>query len=66
MPNEACLKTSFVYGPCAAERSHASGDPAHVIGMKIYCAEHCQYCHPDFVAPMESRPVTGEQMEMFT
>ncbi len=44
-----CWITANVFASCAAEvtgEPHSTGEPAHVLHHRAYCAAHCPACHP--------------------
>ena len=43
---DTCLKTAAIYGPCANAPEHSTGEPAHVVGTKLYCERCCVVCNP--------------------
>jgi hypothetical protein len=55
MPIDPCLKTSRIFGPCSNAPEHSTGDPAHVVGMKLFCESCCPDCHP----PVDERPISA-------
>lgn len=42
--NSDHLTTDRISGPCAVAPFHLSGDSAHVVGVQIFCREHCPAC----------------------
>jgi hypothetical protein len=63
------ITTSRIFGPCqgsAGTDRHTTGDPAHCVGLDIYCARCCPHCTPAFVE--RTGPVVGmagEQTGLF-
>lgn len=65
------MTSSAIAGPCEAATGdlerHVTGDPAHVVGVQLFCAAHCPRCHA--VPPAERRGevvgLVGEQGGLF-
>jgi hypothetical protein len=58
------LVTAAVYGNCETG-PHPTGAPAHIFGLKIFCAECCPGCNHNFSGEIDGRPVEGEQIGLF-
>lgn len=60
----SCLKTGAIYGSCSVPPAHVTGDPAHIVGVALFCGDHCPVCHPVVQFLDEIPPISGEQEDL--